>query len=147
MDKFYLIGVMLLAATTAHSKIVFSCTTSQGKQLQVSEQAGKFRYSFGYPNRPELVFENHRAEAIARSPRWNGVGRAIWSNLVLQNGQYFYTVYRSIDRMSPAHEEEAGVTISRATADGSYENDQYLGQVLCNTRQRIISNFPAELTP
>ncbi len=147
MNKVYLMGMMILAAANAHSKIIFSCTTSQGKTIQVTEAAGKYRYQFGYPSRPELVFENQRAPAIARSPRWNGVGRTLWSNLVLQNGNYFYTVYHSIDRMSESHAEEAGVTISRATADGSYENDQYLGQVLCSPRHRIISNFPEELAP
>ncbi len=135
--------ILLLGLTPfAHSadKLIFACTNAQGKQVRVTEHAGKFRYQFGKPNRPELVFENQRQEAIDRSPMWNGVGN-LWSNLVLANGDYRYSVFKSMDRNSDEHPIEYGVTVEQII-DGE---SKYINQIQCSKKYEIVENLPEEV--
>lgn len=141
--KKYLIAFVL--ATTpfadAADRLVFFCTNAQGKQVRVTERQGKFRYQFGRPKRAELVFENGRQEAISRSPRWNGVGRDLWTNLVLQNGGYRYVLFSSTDRLSPRHETAYGVTVHRLVNG----EERYVAQVECSKKRKIVADFPQEV--
>ncbi len=141
--KKYLIAFLLTMAPFAHAvdHLVFFCTNAQGKQVRVTEQGGKFRYQFGKPKRAELVFENDRQEAIDRSPRWGGIGRDLWTNLVLQNGDYQYALFSSMDRLSPRHETVYGVTVHRLVNG----EEQYVTQVKCSKKRKIVVNFPEEL--
>lgn len=125
----------------AGDQLIFACTNAQGKQVRVTDQGGQYRYRFGTPERAELVFENNRQEAIARSPRWNGIGRDLWTNLVLQNGDYRYALFASMDRLSPRHETVYGVTVHRLL-DGE---EHYVAQVLCDKKHKIVADFPEEL--
>ncbi len=136
--------ILLLGSTSfAHAAdhVIFFCTNAQGKQVRVTEQDGKFRYQFGKPKRAELVFENDRQEAIGRSPRWGGIGRDLWTNLVLQNGDYQYALFSSMDRLSPRHETVYGVTVHRLVNG----EEQYVTQVKCSKKRKIVVNFPEEL--
>lgn len=125
----------------AGDKLIFACTDAQGKQVRVTERGGKYRYQFGKPKRAELVFENNRQEAIARSPRWNGIGRDLWTNLVLQNSNYRYALFSSTDRLSPRHETVYGVTVHRLAGG----EEQYVAQVICSKKRKIVVDFPEEV--
>ena len=141
--KKYLIAFVLAIAPFTHAAdhVIFFCTNAQGKQVRVTEQGGKFRYQFGKPKRAELVFENDRQEAIDRSPRWGGIGRDLWTNLVLQNGDYQYALFSSMDRLSPRHETVYGVTVHRLVNG----EEQYVAQVKCSKKRKIVVDFPEEL--
>lgn len=146
MKKFSLICLLCLMATPAFAKdkIIFACTLTNHKQVLVTEKNNRYRYQFGKVGRPELVFENDKKTAIARSPRWSGAGREIWASLVLQNGDYFYSLYDSMDRLSEKHEQKQGVTITKS-ATHDYETSDYATQLQCNPKQKIVVNFPEAL--
>ncbi len=142
MKKYWpvlVLAVMPFAHAAEH--LIFFCANAQGKQVRVTEQSGKFHYQFGRPGRMELVFENDRQEAIDRSPRWNGIGRDLWTNLVLRNGDYQYALFSSVDRLSPHHETAYGVTVHRLVNG----EEQYVAQVKCSRRRKIVANFPEEV--
>ena len=109
--------------------------------MRVTEQDGKFRYQFGKPKRAELVFENDRQEAIDRLPRWGGIGRDLWTNLVLQNGDYQYALFSSMDRLSPRHETVYGVTVHRLVNG----KKQYVIQVKCSKKAQNCSQFSGRI--
>ncbi len=129
---------------TAHGKVIFSCTTTNHKPVLVTEYNNRFRYQFGKAAHPELVFEDDKKAAIARSPLWAGVGRHIWSNLVLQNGDYYYTVYTATDRLTDEHPTEEGVTVSKATT-AHYDEATYVTNLRCDPNKAIVVNFPEAL--
>lgn len=141
--KNYVFMMLMVLVPFAHAAdhVIFFCTNAQGKQVRVTEQGGKFRYQFGKPKRVELVFENDRQEAIDRSPRWGGIGRDLWTNLVLQNGDYQYALFSSMDRLSLLHETVYGVTVHRLVNG----EEQYVTQVKCSKKRKIVVNFPEEL--
>lgn len=138
---FWIAALCAAPLAQAGDKLIFACTDARGKQVRVTEQGGQYRYQFGQPKRAELVFENNRQEAIARSPRWNGIGRDLWTNLVLQNGDYRYALFASVDRLSPRHGTAYGVTIHRLL-DGE---ERYVAQVLCDKKHKIVADFPEEV--
>ncbi|WP_206224754.1 hypothetical protein, partial [Neisseria yangbaofengii] len=52
----------------------------------------------------------------------------MWANLVLQNGDYQYTPFSSMDRLSPRHETVYGVAVNRPVNG----EEQYVTQVKCS---------------
>ena len=110
-------------------------TIKAEKIIKVTKIAGKYRYQFGYIKRPERVFENHCFEVIERLLHWN--------ELVLQNGNYFDTLYQKITELDYKYKIKAGVMISH-NRDGNYQNNQYLNKVLCSNN--MITRFPDELS-
>ncbi|WP_416191324.1 hypothetical protein [Neisseria sp. CCUG12390] len=140
--KPYWLLILLVFAPSVHAdKLIFFCTNAQGKQVRVTEQGGKFRYRFGKPGRTELMFENDRQQAVDRSPRWGGIGRDLWTNLVLQNGHYQYTLFSSTDRLSPRQKTVYGVTVHRLVNG----EERYVTQVKCSKKRKIVADFPEEL--
>lgn len=128
------------AAAGSEAKELFFCTTEQGKVLSVTENGDRLRYSFGSPGgRPELVFENPRAEVIARSPKWQGFGRYINRILVLENGGYRYDVYTALDRID--NDSESGVTVSRTGTD----DGDSLRHISCDEDRPMRINMPPEV--
>ncbi|MDK4696951.1 hypothetical protein QDY71_04095 [Kingella negevensis] len=103
----------IFAQAKAAEKTVFACAFDNGKSVRVSERGDVYRYQYGKANQPELVFENNRAEAIKRSPRWQGIGQNLWINLTLKNGQYQYSLGWSMDRLTDEHEESYFLTVER----------------------------------
>ena len=53
-------------------KTLFSCTTTNGKQLTVQRQGADYIYSFGRKGHPELVFRNSKWKVFIRSHNVNG---------------------------------------------------------------------------
>ncbi|MDO5639526.1 MAG: hypothetical protein Q4G28_06610 [Neisseria sp.] len=138
--------ILFLAAlafpAAVQGKVIFSCTDQRGKQILVTEQNDRFRYRYGRKDTPELRFENDRAEVLARSPRWDGKGRSAWVNLALENGNYRYTLYTSLDRLSSRRRAISGLIIQNAAAspDGTH---RYIDVRKCKTT--ALTDFPAEL--
>ncbi|MDK4679794.1 hypothetical protein [Kingella negevensis] len=127
----------IFAQAKAAEKTIFVCAFDNGKSVRVTERGDVYRYQYGKANQPELVFENNRAEAIKRSPRWQGIGRNLWINLTLKNGQYQYSLGWSMDRLTDEHEESYFLTVER--------NEQFVTQQTCRAKPKPIFNPPEEL--
>lgn len=139
---FWLMALCAAPLAQAGDKLIFACTNAQGKQVRVIERDGMFHYRFGKAGKkPELAFANRREEAIARSPKWNGVGRELWTTLVLQNGQYQYALFSSMDRILADHPISYGIAVHRVE-DG---DTRYVSQIRCSKKHRIVADFPEEV--
>lgn len=115
--KKLLVTALLLAAPLAHSadKVIFACTTDNGKQVGVTEHAGKFRYQFGKPNKPELVFENKRTAVLKTN--WAQESPYQWAKLRFQNGDYFYTLFESSTTHTLGQKTIFGLEVEHASTD------------------------------
>ena len=119
-----LLTLSLTVPALAADKTVLRCTTTKGKQLLVTESKNSFRYSYGRPGQPELVFSNGRAEALERSQT---------GTLILRNGgNYFYVIYRDGSNI--------GVRVIKGA---SPEDGQLLTDLAC--KGAVTLNFPAAL--
>ncbi len=96
-----------LLATSAHAQTIFECTTTNGKVLKLSETADEVSYSFGKPNRPELVFSSDIVSAVYRP--YQGVGRYMNYTVQVQNKDAIYEVFTSADKQSD--QTKAGVLV------------------------------------
>ena len=81
-------------------KTLFSCTTTNGKQLTVQRQGADYVYSFGRKGRPELVFRNPKRDVVARSmtTRMSGVG-GFGSEMNMIHRGYEYSIFLEWPRM------------------------------------------------
>ena len=119
-------------------KTIFSCTTTNGKQLTVQRQGADYVYSFGRKGRPELVFRNPKRDVVARSmtTRMSGVG-GFGSEMNMIHRGYEYSIFFRVAN-DEEHTIKRGVEITKM----SRMNDlTYVSPViLCNKRYPIISN-------
>lgn len=89
---------------------VFSCNTSEGKQIQVCTSPVGINYSFGAPAKaPEIVVNVPRAQASTY--QWAGFGR--WHNYSIDvpNGKTTYRVFSGHDSQNPDEPLDAGVQV------------------------------------
>ncbi|MGB0848394.1 MAG: hypothetical protein ACPGSM_16815 [Thiolinea sp.] len=108
------IGSNAYAACDNSSKTVFSCTTTNHKQIEVCDAGQTISYSFGkIGSKPELALSVPRAKASTF--QWHGFGRYINYSVTIPNGEYRYNVYTSIDKMEEDEKKgyEAGVTVEK----------------------------------
>ena len=119
-------------------KTLFSCTTTNGKQLTVQRQGADYVYSFGRKGRPELAFRNPKRDVVARSmtTRMSGVG-GFGSEMNMIHRGYEYSIFFRVAN-DEEHTIKRGVEITKM----SRMNDlTYVSPViLCNKRYPIISN-------
>lgn len=148
MKQFNSIFLLILAFASqnlqAKDKVIFACTTTNNKQVLVTEQNNRYRYSYGKINQPELVFDDDKKTAIDRSPVWDGYGRSIWKVLILQNGHYYYGLEVSMDRITEEHEISYGIGVEKSKTD-SYKDAEYVNYIKCNPNKKVIDNLPDEL--
>lgn len=119
MNKIYIaISVSFFMSCTSISAyaaddIVFLCKTKGGKQLSITRDKSTYKYSFGLPGKPELVFSNAKQMVFKQSPKWNGMGGYIWIGALMKNGQYEYHVTSSVSRGSDDKSLSGEVSVSR----------------------------------
>ena len=70
---------------------------------------------------PELAITVPRE--MATTSQWRGIGRWISYSVTITNGNTNYTVFTDLDRMTEAHEFEAGVSVD--------VNDKEIARILC----------------
>ena len=129
------------------AKTLFSCTTTNGKQLTVQRQGADYIYSFGRKGRPELVFRNSKWKVFIRSHNVNGnspYAKApgdIRQEMNMINRGYQYNVFFRMSQ-DKEHTVTQGVEITKL----SRINDlTYSPQViLCDARYPVIDNPEAE---
>lgn len=141
MKNILFFSLLLTGYSFANDNIVFQCQTAKGKTIKVSRVKNGYQYSFGTNNKPELVFSNTTQEVINQSPRWSGSGRSIISSMTLKNGPFNYTVSSSTDRLTDEHEQTFGLTIEK---DTSNEEPEYVSNLPCSPKSKIIFNFDDE---
>ena len=122
-------------------KTLFSCTTTNGKQLTVQRQGADYIYSFGRKGRPELVFRNSKRQVVSQSytsemPAAQGTS-GMWSIMNMIHRGYEYSIFFRVAN-DEEHTIKRGVEITKM----SRMNDlTYVSPViLCNKRYPIISN-------
>lgn len=113
----------LTIASPAFAKTLFDCTTTNGKQILLTEKGNALNYRFGKKGKPELTFSVSKDEAIYAP--WNGIGRYMNYSLDLPNGNVVYSVFRSADKHSS--KVESGVMV--------HLQDGKTSKVLCRQNQ------------
>ncbi len=78
-------------AQSAPEQTVFSCFTQTGKQLALTHANRHYTYSFGLPDKPDLVFSNsaRQVEQHDKTYQKNFEGQL---SIALQNGNHTYVI-------------------------------------------------------
>ena len=77
------------ASMASANEVLFSCTTTNGKPVQLSQSGDTLHYRFGAANKPELVFSNRTAD-IENGSCNSGNSSHSW--VLLRNGGYDYMI-------------------------------------------------------
>lgn len=118
------------ASCPAKTQTIFQCTTTNNKIVQVCDAGKTINYSFGKPNQtPELAVSVLRNKVTTH--QWEGIGRYENYSINIPNGNYFYRVFSSIDKINQSH--SAGVEISK--------NDNLIATVNCAPSKKFTSNL------
>ena len=84
-----LAALLALPATALADEVLFSCTTTNGKPVQLSQNGDTLHYRFGSANKPELVFSNRKADIENGSCSGSNSSHS-WT--LLRNGGYDYMI-------------------------------------------------------
>ena len=95
------------AACGNGAKEVFFCEASKGRIIQVCDAGATIEYTFGKPQKPDIVLAAARDSVTTR--QWEGMGPMSY-DVSVPNGTTTYTVFWSFDR-DPSHEPDAGVAV------------------------------------
>ncbi len=118
------------AKPIANRSLLFSCTTNEGQEILLFETDDTIDYSFGDPGKkPELDLQVPRDRASTW--QWKGIGRDMSYAVNVPNGETIYSVFWSVDRLSPTKAVEAGVRVER--------DRKTLATVYCT--DKIVSNL------
>lgn len=91
-------------------KVLFTCTTTNKKQLLLCDAGQTLRYTLGKAGiTPEMNLSITRGSASTQ--QWSGMGRSISYSINIPNGNTLYEVFWGADRMADEHEIEAGVNV------------------------------------
>ena len=119
-------------------KTIFSCTTTNGKQLTVQRQGADYIYSFGRKGRPELVFRNSKRQVVSQSytsemPAAQGTS-GMWSIMNMIHRGYEYSIFFRV-----ANDEEHTITQGVEITKLSRRNDltYHHPNIFCNDRYPI----------
>ncbi|WP_156503554.1 MULTISPECIES: hypothetical protein [Eikenella] len=145
MKILLLIVLSSLVCSSAYArapvKTIFSCTTTNGKQLTVQRQGADYVYSFGRKGRPELVFRNSKRNVVARSitssmPAAIGIG-GFWSEMNMINRGYEYSVFWRVNN-DDEHTITQGVEVTKLNRRNDLRYNSPV--ILCDDRYPIIDN-------
>ena len=106
--------------------LLFHCTTTYAKMITLCDAGSSLRYTFGKldGNDPELSL------SVARDAASTSQGPAA-QTIDLPNGNTTYSVFWGVDRMSDAHEVEAGVHVQA--------NGRHVATVSC--KEDMVQSF------
>lgn len=95
MNKRFALAVLISLAVNipAYAQTIFSCTTSSGKKVQVTEQGNSVNYRFGKTlNRPEISI-NVPISHLKYNASYHRTIGAYVNALGIPSGSYTYVVY------------------------------------------------------
>ncbi|TXH51584.1 MAG: hypothetical protein E6Q87_01330 [Cellvibrionales bacterium] len=108
---FAVLSCSAFAESTCASKVIFSCTTTKGKTVEVCDAGSTIKYSFGKKGAPpEMVLAIPRAAASTH--QWDGMGRYMSYNVQIPNGNTVYEVFSSVDKIE--QEITSGINVEIA---------------------------------
>lgn len=112
----------LALACSGHEKLIFSCTTTKEKHVEVCDAGKSIRYSFGKKGaKPEMALSVPRAAATTY--QWNGIGRYASYIVSVPNGKTVYNVFSGVDRLTDEHTIIAGINVET--------NSQHIATIQC----------------
>ncbi len=146
------IGLVLLLGILScpvQAKVIFSCTTTEGKLLEITRHGTEYQYLFGSRSKPELVFRNSRRQVLAQSEKWAGIGRISWAGMTLKNYSYYYFVHYAFDLKNgtdSSTDPGGGVIVSKDKEIGLFylKESNSLASIRCSKRHPIIENWETE---
>ena len=126
-------------------KTLFSCTTTNGKQLTVQRQGADYIYSFGRKGRPELVFRNSKRQVVSRSynssmPAARGIS-GMWSNIIMINRGYQYNIFFEVLK-DEENTVKQGVEVSKLSRINDLTYRPRI--ILCDDRYPITGELDPE---
>lgn len=135
MIKAIIIAVLTLVfASVAYascgekSKVLFTCSTAKGKQLEVCNFGKTVRYSYGRPNaKPEIIVKVPREKVTGIS--WHASGRYITNAVNVPNGNTIYRISWSGDKLQESDKLEGGVEV--------LVNDELKSRIYCQSEPTI----------
>lgn len=105
-----------------HETAIFSCMPEGKKKVSISQKGDTITYTYGrVGDSPELRIS--RPKSDLRISLEDTSGRSISSSVSFTSGEYTYTVYSSIDRISDYQDPKSGVLIKR--------RNSYLSNITC----------------
>ena len=103
-------------ADCARDNISLSCQIENStKHLTLCVENGVVTYTFGPKGAPELTL-TEAVETVDHQP-WPGIGRSIWEDTSLSNGDFTYEVWQSFDKLEQ-NEDLAGAGGVTVTQNG-----------------------------
>ena len=155
MKKILLAILTASAGTTVHAKTpplktIFSCTTTNGKQLAIYRQGKDYIYSFGRKGRkPELTFRNPKKKVAkesftAKSAIEEGwMLRSIWRETNMIHKGYKYSVIWRVLISTETDWDEAGVEVYKREWNNKHKffyDGELVAKISCDRRYRFIHN-------
>lgn len=131
MKPIILLALMLLATTSFAEQLIFSCKARWGKEIKVIQDGVNYQFSYGWPNKPRLVFNNSESQLKEHAANWedNEPSRVGLRNMFFQHGVYTYHLRSSINRMKDEYIYHAGVYV--------FKNDKKQKYIKCLTQPSV----------
>lgn len=134
MRKLTLCLLLTLALPALADSVIFSCNTTNKKNIRLTLQGNNLKYEFGTPGKsPDIAVSVPRSKTNYEP--WNGIGSWMTSSVTIPNGDYSYQVFYGTNRMSDDHPVEAGVNVLRGV------KQTYVNRVICSNKSRIVNNI------
>lgn len=112
----------MFSTSFAKADVIFSCDTTNGKQVMVQNVGEQIEYAFGDDlENPELLLSVPRDDTSTW--QWKGIGRYMGYSVTLPNGQYTYTAFYSVDRMTEGFPLTSGITVAN--------KNQHIATIYC----------------
>ncbi len=145
MKRFALTCCMLgILVTTAEAACpsakatIFSCTTTNGKQVEVCDLGATISYRFGKNTaKPEIMIKVPREKVTTY--QWEGIGRYMSYAVTIPNGPVTYTTTWGMDRLSEEHGIEASILVE--------QNGKTLATIPCVPKTVINNMEGVKLSP
>lgn len=119
------------------SDVLFFCTTTQNKFIEVYDFGDTIQYSYSPENEPEIVLNVSRNQASTY--QWAGVGRSMNYSIDIPNQDTIYQVFWSQDRLTEGLPISAGVNV--------LIKDEYVTTVDCAGGDIINNLIGVDLNP
>lgn len=129
---FFMILTSFSVLAETGGELLFSCTTTNNKTLEVSKINDNYKYSFGGNNSsPDISILAKKQDVDIY--KWDGIGRYENYSIKIPNGKFSYEVYWSLDKLSSKNAISSGVDI--------FEGDKSIAKVVCSKNKKILNKL------
>lgn len=113
---------------------MFHCTFKNGAKAGDLCINGDFIVTYRYGRdsaKPELEL-SHPADVVFMRP-WPGVGRYIWEEATISNGDYSYTLHHSVDRLTEDAASDGGIIVRKG--------EEEIANLTCDAGTLMMADF------